>query len=262
MRNHSKWTPEEIAIINDSWPKGGYVKVKDRLPQRTYSQIRGAACRFGLFIEGRTYNKQPTSEWIDAAISRAYRTGKVNLAVLSKQLGRTKGWIKWRAREMGVARMRGTTENVTWLPEEIELLKQLSESGIPPGAICKRFRYAGFFRSISAINNMQWKLQLPPPDRSWWTAKETAQALNIDEKSVTGWIEKGLLKAKKRNGQKTEGITTAQPHLWEITIDNLRRFLIRYPRHWDHRRVPIEMLLELLCGEKRQIGEFATRDIA
>lgn len=255
-------TPEEIAIISDGWPKGGYAEVKDRLPGRNYWQIRSAARRFRLFVAGRTYMKQPTSEWIDAAIGRAYRTGKVNLHLLSKQLGRTKGWIKWRAREMGVARMRGTTANVTWLPEEIELLKQLSESGIPPGSICKRLRDAGFYRSVSAISNMQWKLQLPPPERSWWTAKETAIALNIDEKTVTGWIEKGLLKAKKRHGPKMEGNTTAPPHLWEITANNLRRFLIHYPRHWDHRRVPIEMLIELLCGVERQIGEFITNDVA
>ena len=35
---------------------------------------------------------------------------------------------------------------------------------------------------------------------------------------------------------------------YQITVPALRKFLIQYPRVWDHRRVRIEVLLDLLVG--------------
>ena len=74
----ASWTDAEWAILRREWPKGGWHAVKELLPGRSYNAVRGAADRLGLHVTGRTYCKQPTTEWIDAAIGRAYRTGRVD----------------------------------------------------------------------------------------------------------------------------------------------------------------------------------------
>lgn len=35
---------------------------------------------------------------------------------------------------------------------------------------------------------------------------------------------------------------------YQITIPALRKFMLAHPRAWDHRRVRIEVLLDLLVG--------------
>lgn len=35
-----------------------------------------------------------------------------------------------------------------------------------------------------------------------------------------------------------------------ITADNLKKFMLSYPRALDHRRMRIEILLDLLCGNQ------------
>lgn len=244
------WTTAELDILKCNWPKGGYALVKDLLPHRTHNQLRAAAYRLQLRVEGHSYVKQPATEWIDAAIVRAYRTSpkSPNLKALAKSLGRTLGWIKWRAQILGVARVGIGT---IWTPEENNLLESGVERGLSAVGIHSAMKRAGYCRSISAIVE-QINKQGMTLDRPWWTARDTAKALNVEEGVIGIWIKRGWLKAKKTHGPTSEAKT--DPSWWAIDRKDLRQFLLTYPRAWDHRRVRIEMLLEMLCFDSKQKG--------
>lgn len=258
------WTASDLAILRAEYPKGGYRAVQARLPDRSETAIRGAANREQLHVAGRTYVKQPATEWIDAAIARAYRESPraPDVAALAKRLGRTKGWVKWRAQELGVARRGFGAEGAPgtpWTPDEDALLESLIERGLTISTIGKKLRAAGYRRSLSAVSCRVYILGLRF-ERDFLTASDVARLLNIDWSVVGGWIAAGHLRARRESGP-----SAVEPSgkLWRIERTALRRFLIAHPRRWDHRRVRIEILLELLCGATEAgVGAFATGDAA
>jgi hypothetical protein len=251
------WTAEEIAILEREWPKAGYAGVRELLPQRSLCQIRGMVGRRQIHVEGRAYVKQPATEWIDAAIVRAYRTApkKPDIKALAKSLGRTHGWVKWRAQVLGVARFGisaiGKPHQI-WTDEENACLEQGIERGLSVPGLHNRLKRQGYHRSHGAIHEQLCKLGMKV-DRNWWTALETAQALAVDESVIRTWINRGWLKAQKRHGPTADPAQT-EPAFWAIDRKDLRQFLQSYPRAWDHRRVRIEVLLELLCFDKNRQG--------
>lgn len=256
------WTAEEREILEREYPTGGFRAVQALLPHRTLNQIRAAAMRWQIQVAGRTYVKQPTTEWIDAAIQRAYRTAEKSpdLRALAKALGRTKGWVKWRAQVLGVQRPYAGAlgkPHTAWSPEEDQLLEDLLERGLTVSGIHNHFRRKGFQRSIHSILSRTYDRELGF-DRAWWTARETARALNLDEGVILRWIEKGALKATRAHGPTADHKTTTATQ-WAIQRQDLRRFLTQNPHAWDHRRVRIEILLEMLCFDRSHgaLGAFA-----
>lgn len=231
-----------------------------RLPARTPTQIRGMVLRLKLKKNSSNYVKQPATEWIDAAIMRAYRNAseRPNVIALSKSLNRSPGWIKWRAQVLGVARYNvgGFGKGSIWSPEEDALLDQCLESSLSISGIYSKMKRAGYYRSYGAIHSRIATRGLSI-QRDWWTATETGKALAVNMKVVTRWIENGALKATRVNGPTVTPEVSTLPTLWKIELRDLRRFLIANPRAWDHRRVAIEILLELLCSSECGIGAFA-----
>lgn len=251
------WTDEEREIMAREYPIGGYRAVHALLPHRSQNKIRAMATRMQVRVDGHTYVKQPATEWIDAAITRAYRTAprSPDLAALAKTLGRTKGWIKWRAEVLGVRRRHVGAigkPDMIWTPEEDALLERSLERGMTVSAIRSSFVRHGYRRSIGAILSRVHQKSLAF-DRNWWTANETAQALNLDSKVVLGWIHKGVLTARRTHGPTADPKET-QATIWAIDRADLRGFLARHPFAWDHRRVNIEVLLELLCFDRTHTG--------
>lgn len=47
---------------------------------------------------------------------------------------------------------------------------------------------------------------------------------------------------------------TCSNHQLMIALKALRNFMVAYPREWDHRKMHIEMLLELLVGSDHNTG--------
>lgn len=256
------WTEDEKAVMSREYPTGGYRAVQTLLPDRTQYQIRAMAERMQLKVAGRTYIKQPATEWIDAAICRAYRSGKrsPDLKSLAKALGRTKGWIKWRAAVLGVRRSHVGAigaPDTPWTPEEDQLLEELMDRGLAITGIHNHFRRKHYRRSITAIL-CRAKMKELNFSRDFWTANDTAKALNVDDSVVLRWIRDGLLKATRRHGM-TADTESTKATLWDVQMTDLRKFLVQNPYAWDHRRIRIEILLEILCCDRKRdgIGAFA-----
>lgn len=244
------WQPWELEALQTAWAEGGAKAAQQVLPHRTKESLRGKAFVLEVRVQGRApYLKQPSSEWIDAAIKRAYRQPKPELKRLARELDREVGWLKWRAGVLGVRRVAEQPWR-RWTEAEIDLLRDGIERGYALSTLHRRLRQAGFQRSLSAVADRVRELQLGW-NRPWYSASEVGKMLGIASKSVAQWIEKGWLKADRGVGIASEACADdleTRRLQYQITMPAVRKFLISYPRVWDHRRVRIEVLLDLLVG--------------
>lgn len=244
------WQDWEINALKAAWPKGGLVAAQAALPQRSKNSIKGKAGALRLRIAGRVpHRRQESSEWIDAAIKRAYRQPKPELKRLAREVDREVGWLKWRAGMLGVRRVAEQPWR-RWTDAEIDLLRDGIERGYALSTLHRQLHQAGFQRSLSATADHIGKLRIGW-NRAWYTASEVGQLLDHNMKSVTQWIEKGQLSARRGVGIASEAHADdleTRRLCYQITIPSLRKFLVQHPRAWDHRRVRIEVLLDLLIG--------------
>lgn len=244
------WHDWEIEALKEAWPLGGVKTAQEALPHRSSISIRGKADHLRLRMEGRAaYRKQPTSEWIDAALRRAYRSPTPRLAKLAQKLDRTPGWLKWRAGILGLRR-QAESQNRLWNEEEQRILDDALDAGWGVSTIHTRLRKAGYHRSLTAIRTRITD-QGKSFHRRHWNANEVSQLFGVDSHSVVLWIKKGWLSAKRVTGPSSDywpDELDERRLMYAITPAHLHQFMLEYPHAWDHRRMRVEVLLDLLCG--------------
>lgn len=239
------WSAAEVAILCEAYPKGGTRAVLARLPHLSIGSIRRKVELLRLRMPERArYRKQPSSEWIDAAIRREYKTGRPKLKVLARTLGREHGWVKIRAAMLGLCR----SKHGRWTEAEDALLERCLDRSMAVSTIHKQFGAAGFQRSMSAIMSHIASRGLSF-HRDFWTAQDVALALATDIHSVLDWIDAGKLAAARGPGPSAiREPVDSRRLLWQIKPQAVRRFMLAHPECWDHRKMRREVLLDLLAG--------------
>lgn len=148
------------------------------------------------------HRRQESSEWIDAAIKRAYRQPKPELKRLARELDREVGWLKWRAGVLGVRRVAEQPWR-RWTEAEIDLLRDGIEQGLraqhAASAVASGRFSAVAIRGRGSGRGIATRLESP-----WYSASEVGKMLGIASKSVAQWIEKGWLKADRGVGIASE----------------------------------------------------------
>lgn len=245
MRTRHAWTDAEIEALRETYPQGGIGAVLARLPHLTPNSIRCKVEVLHLRMPHRApHRKQPSTEWIDAALRREYKNGRPNLKALARTLGREHGWVKWRASVLGLCR----TKSKAWTAAEDALLERCLDKSLPVTGIHSRFKRVGLQRSAAAIAS-RIDLRGLSVSRSWWTANDVARALAVDAHVVLRWLEAGKLTGKRGPGPSAE-TAPADPRrwLWQIKPGDVRKFMIAHPECWDHRKLRREVLIDLLAG--------------
>lgn len=263
VSNRQPWTRAELDLLSVAWPKGGYREAKKVLPHRGHNSLAGKAASLTLRVLGRGYDREGSTELIDAALKRAYKTGRPNLSELARSTGRKRGWLKYRASFLGLTLHPRGAPNFPWLDEEDKILEDLLESGASAHTIRKKLYERGHVRSLTAIVTRVETLKLSF-NRDFWTATDVARMFDIDTKSILRWIEKGWLYAKRVDGPSRAIESETEPErrkLWHISPDSIRRFMLERPECWDHRLMKKEILLDLLVPKKfNQCGREVKRE--
>jgi len=231
-RNKVRWTEEQRAVLRREAPHkdAGEIAV---LIGRTASSVGNELRRLGL--PRRQWQHIIATPEIDQAIREAYGSSQRGLCRrVAEQLGLEAGWIKARARKLGLTRSTGAY----WTPEEDRLIESLIEIG---GArfIANQLKKAGFVRSVSAVENRVSQLGASFLSRDTYNASELAAAMGVCSKTVSRWIRQGLLKGHQEN---PSGLSHGEEqHRWMIKHQDARKFLIENPnayrlnmvdRHW------------------------------
>ena len=246
QKGYAYWTLEEMEALREAWPKGGMKEARKALPHRAEDALRGKAFALGLRTrDHKAYENYGQSDFVDAAIKRAYSSGRPGLADLSRRVNRPVGWLKWRAGVLGVRRQLAGG-GALWTADEDAILTACSDAGMSVTAMQSRLKKAGFARSVSAVSCRLITLDLGF-SREWWTARNVAQVFGIDDHAVIRWIQKGLLRATRKAGNSNRDPDPERLAMYAIRPDDVRKFMVENPAAWDHRRMRKEVLLDLLC---------------
>jgi hypothetical protein len=189
-----------------------------------------------LELPRRQYQHIVATPEMDQAIREGYGSDRRGICRrLAERLGIPVGWIKARARKLGLTRSAGDH----WTPQEDRILEEALEVG---GArfIVNRLKNAGFVRSVSAVENRVHQLGLGwSAARDIYNAADLALAMGVGDKTVVKWIRQGLLKGHLEN---PSGLSFSEEQgRWMIRHKDARKFLIENPsvyrlntvdRHW------------------------------
>jgi len=250
QKTYAVWTRQELDVLSAVWPTGGIKAALEALPGRSENSIRGKVDALCLTMPFRKeYTRYESSEFIDAAIKRAYLNGRPDLTALAKTTGRTKGWLKWRAGTLGVRCTITGSPACGWQPAEDDIVTAGVDAGLNAGGIHKRLHNAGHRRSLNAVVSRIKTLELSA-HRHWWTANQVAMAMGYDVGAVTRWIEKGWLRAKRRPGLTSLMENNDARFFWAIAPAAVRDFMLEHPEAWDHRKMHKEVLLDLLVSDR------------
>lgn len=232
-RNHHRWADEDRDILRREAPHKDVGEIA-LLLGRSSSSVGNEMRRLGF--PRRQWQHIVVTPEIDQAIREAYGSSRRGICIkVANQLGLNVGWIKARARKLGLTRSTGSY----WTPKEDQIIEEALEVG---GArfIVNQLKQEGFIRSVSAVENRVYCLGLGwSASRDVYNASELAVAMGVCSKTVVRWIRQGLLQGHLEN---PSGLSYhEEPGRWMIRHGDARRFLIENPnayrlntvdRHW------------------------------
>jgi hypothetical protein len=196
------------------------------------------------------------TEQTDAMIRRAYASenyaGKSRRHPEIKALSQTLGWPKHIVYRLALAIgcIQATKKEPPWSEAETELLERNAHKCAH--VIAKIMRKAGYRRTPTAISIRLKRSGFSRRDEliaaGIYTARALGQCLGIDSHTITRWIDKGWLAAKRAGTSRTDA--QGGDH-WHIKEADVRDFIIDYTAHVDIRKVDKFWLVDLLSGQPR-----------
>ena len=237
-----RWTQDETDIIRKYYPHGGSLAVQKQLPHRTLAMILGRASTLKITTTARRSKGVPSSEFIDAAIRRAYQSTPYRglQTDLARQLNRTPWWIRTRAMKLGVATY--TKRSPEWTEAELELLEECKHFN--PHVIAKHFREAGYNRTALAISIKRQRSKMGTDGDGLYSANSLAVALGVDPSTVSRYIKRGILKANKAGTQRTDNQGGDE---YLITKASVKKMLITHTAEIDFRKIDKFWLVDILA---------------
>jgi DNA-binding transcriptional ArsR family regulator len=239
------WTTREIATLKRLWPN--LAALVEALPGRTTYGIYQKAAMVGLPKFGKRGGKRPpieTNDHIDAFIRRAYleATSRGDIRRAALAIGRPRWWVSKRAMQLGV-RLRRFSEP-PWSDAEIEILH--SHAHRSDGFIAAKLRNAGFERSPTAVRVKMNRIDADREDPSHRSACGLAKLFGVDQRTVSRWIDRGLLRAKRKG---TNRVDSQGGDIWWIADKDVRAFVVQNVGIIDMRKADKFWLVALLAGK-------------
>ena len=241
-RRAPNWTPAEDGLLREHYRTRGGRWCADHLPGRPLSAIYQRAKVLGLKFErmGRAFKpvKWPPNEAIDAAIRETWqgKPTRTMVADLAKRTGYPAWWLKRRAVKLGVSVLR--EKEPRWSDAELRVLRRFAHFGVE--RIEKELAMRGHNRTRTAIvlARKRYSLSVALPEGTY-SARGAGEMLGVDGKTVTAWIEDGLLRAEPRG-------TERKSDQWLIDDAALREFVVAHPQRIDLRKVVQHWFLALM----------------
>lgn len=148
---------------------------------------------------------------------------------------------KW-AGELGLTRKR----EPRWTPEdEVYLERNLHCKSLAALAV-----YLG--RTKVSVRLKAKRLGINKCYQEGYTMRGLCQGLGCDHKQVERWLERGWLKGRRRQTERTHA-----PDVWYFSDDAIRKFIIAHPQEVDPRRFDWLWVVDVLCN----IGELSSSKV-
>lgn len=186
------------------------------------------------------------SEWQDAIVRKIYSTPSFaqRRKAIKEHLPRLAPRNKYQVYNRGIALgiVKPLKKTPPWTEAEIELVEKWGHC--TDATIAKKLKAAGYARTVNAVhvyrNRHVAGFRQGKIDAGIYSACQVADLVGASSRTVTHWIEKGWLKAKR-------GANHGPNVTWEIKASDLRTFLIHHITYCDLSRADKFMLVDILC---------------
>ena len=166
-----------------------------------------------------------------------------------RDLAKTLGVPRWKVtrRAQGLGLITKKKKEPSWTEKELKILE--SQSRFTPETIQRKLKENGYARSVVGIVLKRQRMRFLG-NLNGQTANNLSACFGIDRKTITRWINKGYLKAQKRNTNRT---SAQGGDAYYIKDRWVRDFIIESIDMIDIRKVDKYWLIDLLAG-----GEIGT----
>jgi hypothetical protein len=218
------WTNAQERILTQYYPLGGTRECLDRLPRRSIHAIRIHARSLGLkappYRRAQGILKIASTDEIDNAIRLGFGNQQPRfLLKLASKVGRSGGWIKRRAAELGIVVL--PLRNKDWTVEEDRLLATEAGQGTNLAGIVRLLKQQDFVRSLPAVRSRLFRiavaLDADCETTGTYNVIQLAALFGVEWQTVKKWIVHLDLPAKREKGN-TE---------WRIKRRSLRHWVIK-----------------------------------
>jgi hypothetical protein len=245
------WTTHELKVLRGTYPSGGPEACVSLLPGRSAHAIYQRAAAEGL-VPPRSRGAVPRQRWfgspqIDAVIKRVYQgtpkdRGEIN--ALARSVGRPRWWVSKRATALGLKAPR--FKELPWTEPELELI--VANAHKDPETISRILRRQGFTRTPTAIVlkiNRTGHARGRNADPDHYSANALAKLFGVDIHTITAWIKKGWLRARRRG---TERTAQQGGDEWQVHWRDVRAFVLDNVAAIDIRKVDKFWFVDLLAN--------------
>jgi len=240
------WTTREEALLRQHYPTGGVVACLSHLPGRSAAAIYNHAGTLELqapATQKHDFRRQrwTSSDHIDAVIRRTYQRtpAKGDIDALAATINRPRWWVTKRASKLGLVTPR--FKEPEWTDAEREIVHDNFHRSAK--TIQRMLKRAGHVRTETAITVMGKRLGATREDPHHVTAHGLATLMGVDSKAVSGWIARGLLKARRRGTDRTA--SQGGDQYW-IHLRDVRSFIIENAAVVDIRKVDKFWFIDLI----------------
>lgn len=166
-------------------------------------------------------------------VRRDYDGTNQSASEIANKLGVTTYGVKGQVQRMGLA----INKSKSWSPKEKERLAEWLPM-YSPSTIATKLK-----RSVNSVVIKAKKMGLYRRDRNgWYSQKEVAAILGVDNHKVQSWMDNRILKASRHN-ENSDGC------MWHINEKDLRDFIVKYTMELQNKRIDVIQVVAILAGE-------------
>ena len=226
-RPYHRWTPEEVATVRRAYP--------DTTRKELAARVGVSEDALQKLMDREGIRKRPPHHrWTDEereTLRREYGNRRKSIAQLAAWLGVTESAVKQQAFHLGLSSC------VVWTDEEDRLLFDLA-GRYRPQTIARKLG-----RSVEAVVKRANMLGLSFRDRyGWYSQKEVASILGVQERWLKARIDNGALKAQ------WAGTGRGRNCMRRISRRALRTFIRRYANELVGRGFDLLEVVDVLAG--------------
>jgi hypothetical protein len=248
-RGRNPWSAAEEKILAQHYPLGSAEACLPLLPTRSLQSIQVHAAGLKIRVAvGRRPHRISKRKWqmtpeIASRLQEVYQRTPAGRDAAVVKLAREVGWprhtLTQRAIDLGLVVPR--FKEPKWSQLEVSIL--LMHRGQAFATLQRKLKERGFARTETAICIKCKRLEIGRDDPHHYSGTELAKLLGVDNKTVSTWLNDGLLYGLPRGTRRTPQQGGDE---WKIARRDVRKFIIAQLERIDFRKLDKYWLVELL----------------
>ena len=245
------WTNREVEIVEAHYPKFGLQGLTSKLPGRTAYAIYTKAKALKLSAPPDLYarsdrpraKRRLASPEIDLYLREHVPNAgtKTSMEAIAKAINRPRWWVSARASQLGLVHTR--FKEPAWTKAEEEFAAERAHWKFD--ALQRAMKARGWNRTTTSIGCKLKRLGASRIDPDHYSARGLGMLLGVNGRTISAWIEKGLLGATRRG---TNRVAQQGGDEWSISRRQVFDFVVSNAHVVDLRKVEKYWFIDILAA--------------